>query len=376
MTSATSSPRDTQIATLINEFPPRRSFLSFFMRWEWLLVALIVIVVAANTRLSPYFWDARNISRTSSDFMEMGLMMLPMVFIIIIGGIDLSVASNLGMCASFMGWLFMQGVNIWVAALAALILGSLAGYLNGVLVARVKLPPLVVTLGTYAFFRGVAYVLLGDQAARDYPAAFTFIGQGKLLGTLVPFSVALFAVLAIIFGLVLHRTTFGRYVFAIGNNENATLYSGVPVARIKIILFTVSGFMAALAGLVLAARFGSTRPDIGNGLELSVITAAVLGGVDINGGTGTMGGAVLSLLLIGLMRFGMGLLNIQGQVQGMVIGLLLILSILLPNLIRDLSASSGKVNRQMLLAALGLIVIFAVFIGFFFWSRAPVLAGV
>jgi rhamnose transport system permease protein len=275
-----------------------------------------------------------------------------------------------------MGWLFMHGVNIWVAALAALALGSLAGFLNGTLVARMKLPPLVVTLGTYAFYRGVAYVLLGDQAARGYPEAFTYIGQGKLPGTLVPFSVALFAVLAIIFGLVLHRTTFGRYCFSIGNNENATLYSGVPVARIKIILFTVSGFMAGLAGLVLAARFGSTRPDIGTGLELAVITAAVLGGVDINGGKGTIVGAVLSLLLIGLMRFGMGLLNIQGQVQGIVIGALLILSILLPNVAQQISAARNvRLNWPSVLMGLGVLAVFVLFFAFFFWSRAPVIAG-
>jgi rhamnose transport system permease protein len=376
MTQPASPVVETQSTTLINESAPRRSFLARFQSWEWLLVALIIVVVVANSRLSPYFLDARNLSRTSSDFMELGLMMLPMAFIIITtGGVDLSVASNLGMCASFMGWLFMAGVNIWVASLAALALGSLAGFFNGTLVARLKLPPLVVTLGTYAFYRGVAYVLLGDQAARGYPAAFTYIGQGKFPGTLIPFSVALFVVLALIFGVVLHKTTFGRYAFSTGNNENATLYSGVPVARIKIILFTISGFMAALAGVVLAARFGSTRPDIGTGLELSVITAAVLGGVDINGGIGTMGGAVLSLLLIGLMRFGMGLLNIQGQVQGMVIGLLLILSILLPNVARSLSESGKKINRQSLLAALVFVAIFALFIAFFYWSRAPLLAA-
>lgn len=369
--------RETQSATLLKEFAPRRSFLATFQRWEWLLVVLIAVVIAANTRLSPHFLDARNISRTSSDFMELGLMMLPMAFIIITtGSVDLSVASNLGMCASFMGWLFMHGVNIWVAALAALLLGTLAGFLNGTLVARLKLPPLVVTLGTYAFYRGVAYVLLGDQAARGYPPAFTYIGQGKIPGTLIPFSVVLFVVLAIIFGLILHRTTFGRYVFSIGNNENATLYSGVPVARIKIILFTISGFMAGLAGLVLAARFGSTRPDIGTGLELAVITAAVLGGVDINGGRGTIIGAVLSLLLIGLMRFGMGLLNIQGQVQGIVIGLLLILSILLPSIAQQVSSARNiRIHWQSVLIGLGVLALFAAFFLFFFWSRAPVIAG-
>ncbi len=220
-----------------------------------------------------------------------------------------------------------------------------------------------------------AYVLLGDQAARGYPSAFTFIGQGKLPGTLIPFSVALFVLLAVVFGLVLHKTTFGRHLYAIGNNENAAVYSGVPVARTKIIIYTVSGLMAGLAGVVLAARFGSTRPDIGIGLELAVITAAVLGGVDINGGIGTMVGAVLSLLLIGLLRFGMGLLNIQGQVQGLAIGLLLILSILLPNIVRSMSTRSESINRQTVLAVAAFIVVFALFALFFFGSRAPVLAA-
>lgn len=302
-------------------------------------------------------------------------MMLPMVYIIITGNIDLSVASNMGMSASFMGLLHNLGVDIWVAALAGLALGALGGMLNGYLVARVKLPSLVVTLGTYAFYRGIAYGFLGDQAARDYPPAFTYLGQGRIPGTLIPFSVVLFLVLALGFGLVLHRTAFGRYLYAIGNNENATMYSGVPVARIKFILFTLSGFMAALAGLILAARFGSTRPDIGTGLELSVITAAVLGGIDINGGTGTMTGAALSLLLIGLMRFGMGLLNIQGQVQGIAIGLLLILSILLPNLARNLSARNMQFKPQSLVTAVLFLVIFVLFFVFFFWSRAAIVTA-
>jgi rhamnose transport system permease protein len=307
--------------------------------------------------------------------MEIGLMMLPMVFIIITGNIDLSVASNMGMSASFMGLLHNMGVNIWVAALAGLLLGTLGGMLNGFLIARVKLPALVVTLGTYAFYRGIAYGFLGDQAARGYPSEFTYFGQGKVFGSLVPFSVVLFIALAIIFGLVLHRTTFGRYLYSIGNNENAANYSGVPVAKIKFILYTLSGFMAALAGLILAARFGSTRPDIGTGLELSVITAAVLGGVDIYGGKGSMLGATLSLFLIGLMRFGMGLLNIQGQVQGIAIGLLLIMSILVPSLIRGISTLSRNFNWRSALYVAVFLLIFILFFIFFFWSRAPVIAG-
>src|SRR5262245_21843344 len=257
---------DTKSSTLISEYPPPRSFLSKFQRWEWMLVGLILLDVFINTRLSPFFLDVRNLSRTSSDFMEIGLMMLPMVFIIITGNIDLSVASNMGMSASFMGVLHNMGINIWVAALAGLLLGTMGGMLNGLLVARVKLPSLVVTLGTYAFYRGIAYGLLGDQAARGYPEAFTYLGQGRVFGTLIPFSVALFLLLAVVFGLVLHRTTFGRYLYAIGNNESATTYSGVPVAKLKFILYALSGFMAALAGLFLTACFGSTRHDIVSGL--------------------------------------------------------------------------------------------------------------
>lgn len=374
--SLASPTNETKSAALISANPPRRSFLARFQRWEWMLVALILIDVFVNMRLSPFFLDARNLARTSSDFMEIGIMMLPMVFIIITGNIDLSVASNMGMSASFMGLLHNMGVNIWVAALAGLLLGTLGGLLNGYLVARIKLPSLVVTLGTYAFYRGLAYGFLGDQAARDYPAAFTYFGQGKVFGSLIPFSVLLFVVLAIVFGLVLHRTTFGRYLYAIGNNENATEYSGIPVTRIKLIIFTLSGFMAALAGLILAARFGSTRPDIGTGLELAVITAAVLGGVDINGGTGTMTGSVLSLLLIGLMRFGMGLLNIQGQVQGIAIGLLLIFSILLPSMFRNLSKSRIRLDWRSSLTVVALLLIFILFFIFFFWSRAPVISSI
>jgi rhamnose transport system permease protein len=308
--------------------------------------------------------------------MEIGLMMLPMVFIIITGNIDLSVASNMGMSASFMGLLHNMGVNIWVAAGAALLLGTLGGMLNGYLISKVKLPALVVTLGTYAFYRGLAYGFLGDQAARGYPEAFTYFGQGKVFQTLIPFSVALFLFMAVIFALVLHRTTFGRFLYSIGNNENATNYSGVPVAKIKFIIYMLSGLMASLAGLILAARFGSTRPDNGTGLELAVITAAVLGGVDINGGKGSMLGAALSLLLIGLMRFGMSLLNIQGQVQGIAIGLLLIFSILIPSLVNSISTTGKKINWRSAISAFVFLLIFILFFVFFFWSRAAVIASV
>src|SRR3954454_5783823 len=343
-----------------------------FLRWEWLLVALIVVVTIVNTRLSPFFLNGNNLLRTTSDFMEIGIMMLPMVFIIVTGNIDLSIASTLGLSASLMGWLFMGGWNIWAAAGVALGVSVLAGLLNGFLIARLKLPALVVTIGTLSFYRGLAYALLGDQAARGYPPSFTYLGQGTLPGTRIPFALLVFALLALTFGLVLHKTTFGRYLYAIGNNEPASRYSGVPVARIKMIIFVLSSVMAALAGFILAARFGSTRPDIGTGLELTVITVTVLGGVSIFGGSGTMTGAILALILVGILRFGLRLVNLQGQVQNIVIGLLLVLSILLPRLGSTLSVRTPGQRTAILRTAMavGVALIFGLF---FFWSRSLIL---
>ncbi len=355
--------------------PGSATLRDWFLRWEWLLVALIIGMTLLNVRLSPFFLNRNNLLRTASDFVEIGIMMLPMAYIIITGNIDLSIASTLGLCASLMGWMFMNGWNIWVAAGAALLVGALAGLLNGVLIARLRLPSLVVTLGTLSFYRGLAYALLGDQAARGYPPAFTYLGQGTLGSTRIPFSLLVLLLLLLVFGLVLHKTAFGRYLYAIGNNEEAARYSGVPVARIKIIIFTLSGVMAALAGLILAARFGSTRPDIGLGLELTVITVTVLGGISIFGGSGTMVGALLALLLIGIMRFGMGLVNIQGQVQEVIIGLLLILSILLPRLGGRLAPRAGATPSRLLVQVAGALLVVVLFTAFFFWSRALVLAA-
>jgi rhamnose transport system permease protein len=182
-----------------------------------------------------------------------------------------------------------------------------------------------------------------------------------------------FIVLAVAFGLLLHKTAFGRYIFAIGHNEQACLYSGVPVARIKLIIYTLSGLMSAMAGVILAARFASTRPDIGLGMELSVITTVFLGGISTTGGIGSMTGAVLSLLLIGLMRFGMGLVNIQGQTQSIAIGLLLVVSILIPNVVRNFSSMKKAVNMQTTLLVVVGAIAFGLFWAFFLWSRSVVI---
>jgi len=315
--------------------PSRRFTLAaMLLRWEWLLIVLLIVACIINTSLSPYFLDIHNLFDMTFHFMERSLIALPMAFIIISGNIDLSVASNLAMSAILMAASYQHGLNIWLAVLLGLAVGALGGLINGLLVAKVRLPALVVTLGTYALYRGIAFVILGDLVVTGFPPQFTYLGQGYVGHTPVPVPLVIFAVLAVLFGLLLHQTAFGRFIYAIGNNEEASRFSGVAVDRIKIILFTLSGLMSALAAVILTARFGSARPNIALGFELDVITAVVLGGVDINGGRGTMLGVVLALFLMGVARYGMSLKNVPGQIQNVLIGVLLIVAILLPQFLR------------------------------------------
>lgn len=327
--------------TSLTKAPPKRfTMLSLLLRWEWLLVLLIIVACFVNASLSRYFLDVDNLFDMTFNFMEKSLVALPMTFIIISGNIDLSVASNLAMSAVIMATAFQSGLNIWLAVFLGLCIGTIGGLINGLFVSRLRLPALAVTLGTYALYRGVAFVLLGDLVVKGFPDSFIYIGQGNVPNTPVPVPLLLFSAMAVVFGLVLHRTTFGRLIYAIGNNEEACRYSGVAVNRIKVIIFALSGFMSALAGVVMTARFGSVRPNIAAGLELDVITAVVLGGVDIFGGQGSILGVVLALFLMGITRFGMSLKNVPGQVQSTLIGFLLILAILLPQLLRRLTLRS------------------------------------
>ena len=343
--------------------------LRLMKRWEARLVLLLVLASVVNSLLSPHFLNVHNLFDMTFSFMEQGMMALTMAFIIIRSDIDLSVASNLGMSAVVMGATYQAGLNIWVAVVFGLAAGVLGGLLNGFVIARIGVPALVTTLGTMALFRGVAWTILGDLTVKNFPSQFTYLGQGYIPGTLVPFSLVLFLVFALVFGLLLHRTWFGRYVFASGMNAEACRFSGIRVDRLRMTLFVLSGFMAAMAGMVLAARFGSVRSDTGVGLELAVITAVVLGGVDIFGGAGTIVGVVLAVFLLGVVRFGMSLINIPGQIQSIVVGLLLILAIAIPNVSRQIQAASKKPQtregralkgRGLLYAALGGVAVIVV----------------
>ncbi len=315
-----------------------KSLKSLLMTWEALLVVLLLVSIASGAILSPYFMTGFNFSALTSNAMEIAIMALPMTLIIIAGEIDLSVASVLGLASVVLGLLWQRGHPLWLAIGAALLVGLVAGCINGLLVTRLALPSLVVTIGSLALFRGLAYVVLGDQAVSNFPAAFTDFGFGTIPGTELPWSGLIFVILALIFGGVLHLSRPGRQLYAIGNNKEAARFSGINVGRVKLVLFILSGLIAALAGVIFTARFSSARPDNALGFELDVVTVVLLGGVNIFGGRGSLVGVVLAVFIIAVLQNVLGLLNISGDIQSLAIGLLLILSVLGPNLARRIQA--------------------------------------
>lgn len=302
---------------------------SAIFSWEALLVVIAVLIFAVNSFASPYFLDPWSLSDLTFNFTEKGLIALAMALLIISGEIDLSVAAIVALASTMMGMAVQAGAGTPVLVVIGVVVGLGCGAFNGLLVTRLGLPSIVVTIGTMSLFRGIAFIILGDQAYKGYPASFAFFGQGYVWWVF-SFELVLFLVAALIYWFVLHRTSFGRKVFAIGNNPVACQFSGVRVGRIKFILFCLTGLMSGIAAVLITSRLGSTRPSIAQGYELEAITMVVLGGVSILGGAGSILGVVLAAFIMGLVTFGLGLLNVPGIVMSIFIGLLLIIVIALP----------------------------------------------
>jgi rhamnose transport system permease protein len=311
-----------------------KRFKTLLISWEALLALLLLISVVIGSVLSPYFLSGFNFNALTSNIMEIAIMALPMTLIIIAGEIDLSVASVLGLASVVLGLLWESGHPMWLAIGVALLVGLVAGCLNGLLVTKLSLPSLVVTIGTLALYRGLAYVVLGDQAVSDFPTSFTNLGFGSIPGTEIPWSGLIFAILVVIFVVLLHFSRLGRQLYAMGNNKEAARFSGVNVSRVKLMLFILSGVIAALAGVIFTARFSSARPDNALGFELAVVTVVLLGGVNIFGGRGSLLGVVLAIFIVAILQNMLSLLNISGDIQSLALGLLLVLSVLGPNLAR------------------------------------------
>ncbi|MFA4016711.1 MAG: hypothetical protein RUDDFDWM_001822 [Candidatus Fervidibacterota bacterium] len=299
---------------------------------ERLLLVFILIMVCLNGLVERTI-NLSGLLDMSRHFIEVWLLAIPMTLIIISGGIDLSVGSMVGLCVIVLaiGWAKLK-LNIWLSALVTLLIGMLAGALNGAVIAYISVPPLIVTLATMAVYRGLAYGISQAKPFSGFPDAFLVLGQHYIFG--IPVQLLIFAFLASLTSFVASKTVFGRYVYAIGQNETAALFTGIPVRALKLSLYAYSGVCAALSALILVSRTSTARADAGIGYELDAIAAVLLGGASISGGEGSILGTSLGLLLIALVRRILTLQLVRTEGQTMVIGALLIVSVAIDQMLR------------------------------------------
>lgn len=295
---------------------------------EMAMVTLLLLVLAVASATVPKFATPATMTYLLLDSAVILIIALPMSPIMITGDIDLSVGSMAGLGSVVFGVAHQAGTGIVPAMLLALVVGILGGGLNGVLVTRIGLPALAVTIGTMALFRGIAVGLLGTTAVTQFPREWTMLAKARIPGTPVPLVMIVFVVLLLFFLVLLHLTTFGRDIHAIGLSQEAARFNGVAVARTRLVLFVLSGLLSALAGIYLTLRFGSARGDNAMGFELQVIAAVVLGGVSVFGGRGMLHGVIAGVLLIAALGSALRLAGITADFINIITGTLLVLSVM------------------------------------------------
>jgi len=311
---------------------------SFSFQWEQMLFVLILLAAAWSAQLSPYYLSFEQILNSTRQFIILGVMAMGLMVIVILGEIDISQASTLAVCTVVLSKFSAAGLPIWLALPVIILIGSALGSFNGILITGLRLPALAVTLGTMGAYRGLAFIIGSEVGYTGFDDTYMWLGSSYIAGTAVPTSLILFLLVAFAFYILVHRSVYGRMCFVIGNNADVARYSGIRVPLIKIAAFALAGAMAAVGAWIFVGQYGSARGDNANGMVLPLVTAVVLGGVDINGGRGKVLGVVLALLLVGTLGNGMGLANMPGPTQTIVLGMLLIVSVLLPNLVRQRSS--------------------------------------
>ncbi len=300
------------------------------IRHEAILAILLVLALVILGLQNERFFTTANLLNQGRLMTEVGLVAVVMTFVIITGGIDLSVGSIFGLTAILVGVMWHNlGLPLPLAMVLAIVAGGVAGLVNGLIITRFSVPPLIATLATLALYRGLAEGISKAQSVRGYPEWFFVFGQGEVLG--VPTQLWLMGVVAIVGVFVLHYTAFGRTTYAIGNNEPAAAFSGLPVERTKLLIYAASGLVSGLAAIVFVSRVSTTRSDMGSGLELDVITAVVLGGTSIFGGRGSILGTLLGLVLIQALKSGLSLSGVKGDGTIVIIGVVLIFAVLISN---------------------------------------------
>lgn len=339
MTQNTRTNVELDRAALDRKFNARK----FFLQWEWLLVAILVFMIFFNQNASGGTFFGAQMLGATTNFMDKAFLVLSMAFVIVIGQIDISVGSTTAMSAVLMALMYNAGMPMQAAMVMCLLIGLGAGLVNGILITRFReLPAMIITLSTLTIYRGIAYILLEDQASGGFPDWFQYLSWG-MVGP-VPFALIIFAIVAVVFGFVLHKTSFGRQLYAMGNSQTVSRFSGVKVDRNTIIAFTLNGLMAGVCALFLSSKMGSTRPNIALNYELEAIAMVVLGGFPAAGGKGRMIGAVLAIFIIGYLRYGLGLFNVASPVTTIIFGLLLIGSVLASNFVLNRPAKAKKAS--------------------------------
>jgi len=289
-------------------------------------LSLIILFIALSIA-SPYFLTANNLTSVSRQTAVFNTMALGMTIVIISGGIDLSVGSILGLSGLIGTMALERGYPIVLGVLIGILLGMLCGFVNGLLVTRLKIPPFVVTLGTLGIYRGLALIFSNGLPVHKIPAAFSFLGEGSLLG--IPFVAWMLVSCAVIVHVVLEHTRLGRYAFAIGSNKIASIYAGIPVDFHVTAVYAIGGALTGLAGMIEASRLMTGQPTAGQGYELQAIAAVVIGGGSLNGGEGSVVGTLIGAFIMGLLSNGADLLNISNYWQQVIIGSVIILAVTL-----------------------------------------------
>ncbi|MDN3263170.1 ABC transporter permease [Streptomyces sp. CSDS2] len=304
------------------------------VRWDTVVGALLIVLLLLSFGCVDGFGNALNVSFLLGNTLPIALIALPMTLLVVSGDVDLSVASTAGLSGAVLGRLWNEGLAIETIIPLCLLLGVVCGLVNGLLVTRLGLPSLAVTIGTLAAYRGIAQIVLGSDTVTDFPPEYLDFAAGRIGDSFLPRAFPLFLVLLALAAVVLHATPFGRSLYAIGAGEEAARFAGIRVGRTKLTLFVATGFMSALTGVFWVLHYASARYDNATGLELSVVAAVLLGGIDFAGGRGTIGGALAGVFLLGALQNVLSLLDVSAQSQTVVTGVLLVVSVLGPRLAR------------------------------------------
>ncbi|MFI3208092.1 MAG: ABC transporter permease [Eubacteriales bacterium] len=312
----------------------RKSWKQILLSWESVLIIIFIVINIMNASLSPNYLSVKGLFTATNSFLEKAFIVLPMVYVLMLGEIDISVGATVALSAVLLAMSYNAGIPMVLCIVICLSVATVCGLINGLILTNFReLPPMIVTLGTQIIYRGIAEVLLGDQSSGGLTQVKWFSNlYWGYIGGVVPYMFVIFIVLAIIMGLLLHKTTFGRRVYAIGSNDLAAEYSGISVQKIRCIVYTMTGTFSGVTAVFLASCMGSTRSSIASGYELEAISMVVLGGVSTAGGKGNFPGAIIAIFIIGLLRYGLGLINVSSNVILVIIGALLVLAVMLPNL--------------------------------------------